>query len=148
MSDGHYGAKSVRTPTLQTRRTRLPQFLVIYDELILNYILALLAVAVLSVFVLGKFKIIALVCMTVVWEVRRVLALAAVLYQPQSVFRQYLTTLGSCGEDKHKTSLLKRRLRGIGWKVVKHVVMIFISERAALQNEIDSCAGRTVETRS
>lgn len=44
----------------------LPQFLVIYDELIMNYILALLAVAVLSVFVLGRFKIIALVCLTVV----------------------------------------------------------------------------------
>eukprot|EP00752_Nemacystus_decipiens_P003669 g3381.t1 len=42
------------------------QFLVIYDELIVNYILALVAVAVLSVFVLGDFAITALVCFTVI----------------------------------------------------------------------------------
>ncbi|CAM9765761.1 unnamed protein product, partial [Scytosiphon promiscuus] len=41
------------------------QFLVIYEELIVNYVLALVAVAVLSVFVLGKLKIVALVCFTV-----------------------------------------------------------------------------------
>ncbi|CAN0119730.1 unnamed protein product, partial [Pylaiella littoralis] len=42
------------------------QFLVIYDELMANYIMALVAVAVFSVFVLGNFKIVALVCFTVV----------------------------------------------------------------------------------
>lgn len=42
------------------------QFLVIYDELIMNYIMALVAVAVLSVFILGRWKIVALVCFTVV----------------------------------------------------------------------------------
>lgn len=54
------------------------QFLVIYDELIVNYILALVAVAVLSIFVLGNLKITALVCFTVVrvhsasWRCRHV----------------------------------------------------------------------------
>ena len=43
------------------------QFLVIYDELILNFVLALVAVAVLSVFILGRMAIVALVCFTVVW---------------------------------------------------------------------------------
>lgn len=38
----------------------------IYDELILNFILALVAVAVLSLFVLGKLSIVVLVCFTVV----------------------------------------------------------------------------------
>eukprot|EP00903_Cladosiphon_okamuranus_P010290 g9741.t1 len=42
------------------------QFLVIYDELILNFVLALFAVAVLSIFMLGNLKITALVCFTVV----------------------------------------------------------------------------------
>lgn len=42
------------------------QYLVIYDELIMNFILALVAVAVLSVFVLGNIAIVALICFTVV----------------------------------------------------------------------------------
>ncbi|CAM9418245.1 unnamed protein product [Ectocarpus sp. 8 AP-2014] len=42
------------------------QFLVIYDELIMNYVMALVAVAVFSVFILGRWKIVALVCFTVV----------------------------------------------------------------------------------
>ncbi|CAN0203161.1 unnamed protein product [Ascophyllum nodosum] len=41
------------------------QFLVIYDELIINFILALAAVAVLSLLILGKIGVIALVCFTV-----------------------------------------------------------------------------------
>ena len=45
---------------------RQEQYLVIYDELIMNFILALVAVAALSVFVLGKIAIVALVCFTVV----------------------------------------------------------------------------------
>lgn len=45
---------------------RLVQFLVIYRELITNFVLALVAVAVLSMFVLGKVAIVALVCLTVV----------------------------------------------------------------------------------
>lgn len=45
---------------------RCEQFLVIYDELIANFILALVAVAVLSLFVLGQLSIVVLVCMTVV----------------------------------------------------------------------------------
>lgn len=44
----------------------LRKFLVIYDELIINYIMALVAVALMSVFILGNFKIIALICFTVV----------------------------------------------------------------------------------
>ena len=42
------------------------QFLVIYDELIENFILALAAVAVLSILVLGKVGVVVLVCFTVV----------------------------------------------------------------------------------
>lgn len=42
------------------------QFLVMYRELILNFVLALIAVGVLSVFILGKLGIVALVCLTVV----------------------------------------------------------------------------------
>lgn len=42
------------------------QFLVIYEELIINFILALVAVAVLSLFILGKVGVVALVCFTVV----------------------------------------------------------------------------------
>lgn len=42
------------------------QFLVIYEELIINFILALVAVAVLSLFILGKIGVVALVCFTVV----------------------------------------------------------------------------------
>ncbi|CAM9351148.1 unnamed protein product, partial [Laminaria digitata] len=42
------------------------QYLVIYDELIMNFVMALVAVAVLSVFVLGKISIVALICFTVV----------------------------------------------------------------------------------
>lgn len=42
------------------------QYLVLYDELIMNFVLALVAVAVLSVFVLGKIAIVALICFTVV----------------------------------------------------------------------------------
>ncbi|CAM9122089.1 unnamed protein product, partial [Laminaria digitata] len=42
------------------------QFLVMYQELILNFALALAAVGVLSVFILGKLAIVALVCLTVV----------------------------------------------------------------------------------
>ena len=42
------------------------QFLVIYDELILNFILALVAVAVLSLFILGDMAMVALICLTVV----------------------------------------------------------------------------------
>lgn len=45
------------------------QYLVIYDELIVNFILALVAVAIMSVFVLGRFAIVALVCITVVRKV-------------------------------------------------------------------------------
>lgn len=42
------------------------QFLVIYEELVVNFVLALVAVAVLSLLVLGKVAIVALVCLTVV----------------------------------------------------------------------------------
>ncbi|CBN79522.1 similar to Patched domain-containing protein 3 [Ectocarpus siliculosus] len=42
------------------------QFLVIYDELMMNFVMALVAVAVFSVFILGRWKIIALVCFTLV----------------------------------------------------------------------------------
>lgn len=42
------------------------QFLVMYQELISNFVLALIAVAVLSIFILGKLAIVALVCVTVV----------------------------------------------------------------------------------
>lgn len=42
------------------------QFLVIYDELILNFILALVAVAALSLFILGDMAIVVLICLTVV----------------------------------------------------------------------------------
>ena len=42
------------------------QFLVIYDELIENFILALAAVVVLSLLVLGKVGVVVLVCFTVV----------------------------------------------------------------------------------
>ena len=42
------------------------QFLVIYDELILNFVLALVAVAVLSLFILGDVAMVALICFTVV----------------------------------------------------------------------------------
>eukprot|EP00904_Undaria_pinnatifida_P008203 jgi/Undpi1/4512/HiC_scaffold_18.g07866.m1 len=42
------------------------QFVVIYRELLMNFLLALVAVAVLSFFVLGKVAIVALVCFTVV----------------------------------------------------------------------------------
>ncbi|CAN0336892.1 unnamed protein product [Ascophyllum nodosum] len=41
------------------------QFLVIYDELITNFILALVAVAILSLLILGKIGIVVLVCLTV-----------------------------------------------------------------------------------
>lgn len=66
--------------TVIPRPMNFPQFLVIYDELILNYILALLAVAVLSVFVLGEFKIIALVCLTVVGKLDGCLPLLLTTY--------------------------------------------------------------------
>lgn len=39
---------------------------VMYDELITNFVLALVAVAVLSILVLGQFAIVILVCLTVV----------------------------------------------------------------------------------
>eukprot|EP00904_Undaria_pinnatifida_P008217 jgi/Undpi1/4525/HiC_scaffold_18.g07879.m1 len=42
------------------------QFLVMYEELILNFALALAAVGVLSTFILGKVAVVALVCLTVV----------------------------------------------------------------------------------
>ena len=42
------------------------QFLVMYQELISNFALALIAVGVLSVFILGNLAIVALVCVTVV----------------------------------------------------------------------------------
>lgn len=42
------------------------QFLVMYRELISNFALALIAVGVLSVFILGNLAIVALVCVTVV----------------------------------------------------------------------------------
>lgn len=49
------------------RRTVLRlQFLVIYEELIINFVLALAAVAVLSSLVLGQLVIVLLVCLTVV----------------------------------------------------------------------------------
>lgn len=41
------------------------QFLVMYQELILNFVLALVAVAVLSLFILGNITIVVLVCVTV-----------------------------------------------------------------------------------
>lgn len=44
----------------------IEQFLVIYDELIMNFILALVAVAILSLLVLGKVFIVILICLTVV----------------------------------------------------------------------------------
>lgn len=42
------------------------QYLVIYDELIMNFVLALAAVAVLSLLVLGRIGVVAVVCLTVV----------------------------------------------------------------------------------
>lgn len=45
------------------------QYLVIYDELIFNFILALVAVAVLSVCILGRIAVVMLVCATVVSHV-------------------------------------------------------------------------------
>lgn len=42
------------------------QFLVIYDELIMNFVLSLVAVAVLSSFILGRISIVILICLTVV----------------------------------------------------------------------------------
>ena len=44
------------------------QFLVIYDELIENFILALVAVAVLSLLILGNVGVVVLVCVSVVSE--------------------------------------------------------------------------------
>lgn len=44
----------------------IEQYFVIYDELILSFVLALVAVAVLSLFILGDVAMVALVCFTVV----------------------------------------------------------------------------------
>lgn len=42
------------------------QHLVIYDELILNFILSLIAVAILSLLILGDVSMVVLICFTVV----------------------------------------------------------------------------------
>ena len=47
------------------------QFLVIFDELIENFILALAAVAVLSLLILGNVGVVVLVCVSVVSESKR-----------------------------------------------------------------------------
>lgn len=53
-------------PCLLSKLLHIIQFLVVYQELITNFVLALVAVAVLSMFILGKIVIVALVCLTVV----------------------------------------------------------------------------------
>ena len=66
------------------------QFLVIYQELILNFALALAAVGILSIFVLGKLAIVALVCLTVV-RLSSVVSKVAVFC---CVFKYSLSTVG------------------------------------------------------
>ena len=51
--------------------TQPKQYLVIYKELITNFLLALAAVAVLSLLILGRFRIVVLVCFAVVRRFQR-----------------------------------------------------------------------------
>lgn len=57
---------TAHSPRVAARSTRSKQFLVIYDELITNFFLAMVAVALLSLLVLGQPTIVVLVCLAVV----------------------------------------------------------------------------------
>lgn len=73
------------------------QYLVIYKELIVNFVLALVAVAILSLFVLGHFTIVLLVCVTVVEPCFLRFLLLRVVCQPWRFFCAYIAGLGlSC----------------------------------------------------